>query len=819
MPELTAEQLLLLEQLTYLDGSGIPVQSDHVPLSSYSSNGLTLGEILDGYDFSSLKSDQDYGVGTTGRDWQDLLNAIQADPQLRDLRLYRDSSHELSSESGGNIALVFYDKDNPDQAIVAFRGTADTNEWEDNLDGAGLTDTPAQQRALEFINDLPFDSVTVTGHSKGANKANYVALLSDKVSRSIAFDGQGFSPQFYAKYPDRVKANAYKITCYSMCSDFVHELLYEIPGAEYIFVIGSHVESLAENHVLHKLLTKEDGSYTFKTTTSELPEVSKLRELANYLITTASRNGDLDELVQILDVFIVILTDDNLSFKEKISQILACAESPLYQDQISLLLAYFIRYINDYHVSREDICALVRYFGLDPDFTPVSMCIDFSFFIKDQLSDEDGDYLSKFLISLVPNTNISSSILNIWSKAEQDYRQLPAYDRSRGILYPTLTACDIYNYSASHLDGIHSIICSIEGASFRNIDNWRSYAGEDWYNSLLVDPAYQFIHNYYTGLSDLNVSCKSPIDSVFASVYSLDSRCAAQMSDLNMRVRQLTNAVQGLAQGTAPASLPSFPESSGTYTYSSSDSSSSLHSAEGVGAVGAAASGPLYGYTVSNDILGYSTKVTSKGQWDLDKGDVAATVTGKLEGHLVDSKQSWTLGPVNGEAEAAVGIAAVSGAVGLTLFHNNVFQPSLTGQVKAETSAAKGKLSGHLGSDANNIHTKVEGSLLSADAYAKAGIGMITVKGTDGQDQTALGVTATAGAEAYVAKGSISGGFSILGIKIDATLEGKAGGAGVKAGGTITQNGVTGSIGAGIGIGTGLCISIDWSNFEWPKFF
>lgn len=37
-----------------------------------------------------------------------------------------------------------------------------------------------------------YDSITVTGHSKGGNKAQYVTVLSDKVDRCISMDGQGF---------------------------------------------------------------------------------------------------------------------------------------------------------------------------------------------------------------------------------------------------------------------------------------------------------------------------------------------------------------------------------------------------------------------------------------------------------------------------------------------------------------------------------------------------------------------------------------------------------------------------------------------------
>ena len=69
-----------------------------------------------------------------------------------------------------------------------------------------------------------------------------------------------------------------------------------------------------------------------------------------------------------------------------------------------------------------------------------------------------------------------------------------------------------------------------------------------------------------------------------------------------------------------------------------------------------------------------------------------------------------------------------------------------------------------------------------------------------------------------MAKGKVSGGFTIFGIEFNASVEGKAGGAGVTAGAGVTTEGVSGKLGAGLGLGAGIEFSIDWSGFKWPKF-
>ena len=89
---------------------------------------------------------------------------------------------------------------------VIFRGTnGDLPEWIDNGAGGYSTETIYQQKALSYINGLPFDrDVTVSGHSKGGNLSMYTAIMSDRVGRCVAIDGQGFSEEFAREYTARI---------------------------------------------------------------------------------------------------------------------------------------------------------------------------------------------------------------------------------------------------------------------------------------------------------------------------------------------------------------------------------------------------------------------------------------------------------------------------------------------------------------------------------------------------------------------------------------------------------------------------------------
>ena len=156
------------------------------------------------------------------------------------LRVIRKNKHLLSLYVWGrddNVFATCY-RDAEGKAYVTFRGTSTGEEWLDNLEGSFAVDTKSQKEALEYVEALPFDRITVAGHSKGGNKAQYVALLSDKVDRCVSMDSQGFSREFVEAYSARIAANSYKIKNYSLATDYVHVQLLEVPGAQQIYCQG-----------------------------------------------------------------------------------------------------------------------------------------------------------------------------------------------------------------------------------------------------------------------------------------------------------------------------------------------------------------------------------------------------------------------------------------------------------------------------------------------------------------------------------------------------------------------------------------------------
>jgi len=242
---LNEEQLLLLENLTYLIDDA-PMKSLDTIYAETGEDGeiLSIEAMLDKIEIEKLEDNKEYGTYVTGEDWKKIFAAIQKDETLMNMKiitvagdpgLAEGKERAEDSLQEGALSAVFVNEETG-EAVVAFRGTAEY-EWKDNfLGGAPTTDpidgvsTQYQRSALEWyqglgLADAGYTTITVIGHSKGGNKAKYIAILDTSVTRCISFDGQGFSDEFYGFYKREIAQRQYAITNYNVEYDYVNLLL------------------------------------------------------------------------------------------------------------------------------------------------------------------------------------------------------------------------------------------------------------------------------------------------------------------------------------------------------------------------------------------------------------------------------------------------------------------------------------------------------------------------------------------------------------------------------------------------------------------
>ena len=176
---------------------------------------------------------------------------------------------DYNNKKGGMKSCVLTDVKGAIHVIFAGTGAG---EWIDNgeglsgvpeynlyakYDGMGklLYTTPApkdyatdqQAEALNWFNKLCAQNgwhapITVSGHSKGGNKAQFVAVNSELVTECCSFDGQGFSPEaiamFKSHFPD-YETRRSKIYSLSADNDYVNVLGERLAPARNVFFLSS----------------------------------------------------------------------------------------------------------------------------------------------------------------------------------------------------------------------------------------------------------------------------------------------------------------------------------------------------------------------------------------------------------------------------------------------------------------------------------------------------------------------------------------------------------------------------------------------------
>ncbi len=263
MGEMSEKELLLLSNYLYMDSS---VKQG------------TIKELLAFYknengDFD-INQVQNAGIGGG-------MNAEDAVELFTEMDRSSDSFKNLEVVrviDEGGIRGVCFAENGGRNATVVFRGTGgEYHAWADNVHGEYLADTDMQRLAADFIRDQcgVYENITVSGHSKGGNLAQYVTVVCpEKVDRCVSYDGQGFGGRFIEENGEEIRAAALKITSISAYNDFVNILLRPIAGRR-IFVEneGRGVNAHSSYWLLTSARFDENGNFSSITRQSAAIQV------------------------------------------------------------------------------------------------------------------------------------------------------------------------------------------------------------------------------------------------------------------------------------------------------------------------------------------------------------------------------------------------------------------------------------------------------------------------------------------------------------------------------------------------------------------
>jgi hypothetical protein len=545
---LTDNELGMIEQLCYLNED----VAEAAGVSGFSGvkdgqKNMSIEEILACFDEESLKKLENCdseidGACASGKEWAGIIHYLKSS-RMKDLVL----ADTMKNSNGTTLALCLTEKGNSSEAVVAFKGTSGGDEWVDNVEGLNVTDTECQKEALDFIESLSYDSITVTGHSKGGNKAMYVAITSDKVARCVAYDGQGFSQEFVDKYWAEIQERGKNITNYSLSTDYVHALMFPVPNSTQVYCKGYGVDNIKQHHSPNSFfVTDADGNIVLDENgnpivveISEDESIQMLHDFTTFVINNADENDKAEIVDFVSQLLAMVFAGGEGNTDTLIDYILS---NP---DTLALILAYLVKYMDEYDLDAEDIDKLLKALGLNSlnemitliDFDVLGYHVDVNLnlanilnYIKKQLTDNNDDGILKYLILPVLKALFAGDyeidITAFWEKINSKVKDIEA---SGGCGNAKAKSGTIRNFSSSVYESLMNAINRIENLGGGSVSSWSNYSGEEWYSSLLVGIAIKGINGYFSKISETNQTCKTRMEAVFNNVNMVDDTISARL--------------------------------------------------------------------------------------------------------------------------------------------------------------------------------------------------------------------------------------------------------------------------------------------------
>lgn len=534
---LSDEELAVLANLAYLNSADSGPITDSVYNKiwdgTYENSDYSLGQILDEVVtpemMNDLRSPANANTSdshlTTGAEWYNIINEVKTNPNLRDLKLVDIDSYQTNGSRAFTVT-------SGNKTYIVFMGTGSSatgTEWPDNIGAISQSDTDAQIAALnyaKYINSRFGGDITVTGHSKGANKSMYATILAPFISRCVAFNGQGFSSDYLLRYASLLRDRSQLITSYSVDKDFVNPLLYNIAGTNH-YVKGHGIEWVTgypRNHSASSMMNFLDGSLGFVGS-----EQSRGAALINdftlflldsvpdkYLDTVGSFLGDLIEAAfdgsGNKDIFAVIGGDP-----QGFGTLLACLAS--YPRSAELLQSIIGDAAPGFSVPLLTIIALLQ--AQSPGL------------IDNFFSRKTGELL------------LLAEIARLFGFDTEWIRQATlSFDEARASIGPgngslqSALGLDgkneiVRDFTDAKKEELKAIINEINSEAWFDPTKWDIwYRAESWFGRLSIDNYQHNMNEYFRKTFDVNDTSAQDIDLIFTKARDADSKFSFEIKDV-----------------------------------------------------------------------------------------------------------------------------------------------------------------------------------------------------------------------------------------------------------------------------------------------
>lgn len=547
MAKLSDDELLFLSNLMHMKKEKvIGGTSPFKDIWSNNNKGKTIGELINSIDTSKLRKEpycnKNFDGEISGKEWADMIDKIRKHDQIVNMKL-----KDVNIDDHKALSVYLEDKDG--KPYVVFRGTS-AGEWPDNFEGAYVSDTEQEKRALDYINSIGRSDITVVGHSKGGNKAKYVALLSDKVSRCVSFDGQGFSKYFIDKYSDLIEKNKHKITCYALDNDFVNILLYDIYGVKY-YVKGNGVESFGQNHSPNSFYFFDENGYKI-VITKQNEAMAKLHKFVNYVAATISESDREGFFNMLGDLAAMALGKKPPNYTEKYTQeeMIQFLLKPENKHYLGLLVAYLAEY-EKYDNGITDVVLNVLE-GTDLKNIAVWIRRFDKYIAKGESLEGLLDFiaknrglLAKIAKFLKAPNDIVDLIYNIADAYSEEKEKVPKVTKESLREYTSSKSSIVRDYSTDMRNALLDLTDEVKNEPFYDVTKWDVwYRLEDWFGLLSISRYKDNIDSYHRKVIDINGTTKRQLNKIFNEVDKVTNEYVTDMNSIKSDIKSIKTSIK-----------------------------------------------------------------------------------------------------------------------------------------------------------------------------------------------------------------------------------------------------------------------------------
>ncbi|MCL2425588.1 MAG: DUF2974 domain-containing protein [Oscillospiraceae bacterium] len=516
--QLTDEELLALNNIIYLHEFG--------PAGLNEETGpQTVGEILEDINWyvdagnvevigSGRNSRRVYPAAMTRDEWDNIINLVQNCERLRNLEVHHPRHDQITDA----VSVVFVDPANRYHGNVVFRGTGE-NQWRDNAQLLTMIATQCQLAAQEWVAGLTeFSSLTLSGHSKGANTAVFVGIQDERVVNVVGFDTPGFSNAFHRHFEDLLNQRADIVTLYANDLDFINILLQQI-GVDINFFANPNVQNFKNHHSPNTGFMMDENGYilslTFANYGTDLqhPVMEMLNRFTLYLLENASP-GEQRYIMSVMgELLISFMGNDDYMRNRLLNR---------FGPQGALLIFDYLREFLIY-LQETDPAAYVRYRHA---MTVLAGSIYFD--------SVENPTITMLLTTMV----LGNQSLNIL-EGVGDYARF----------FNHLFGATIRDFSEQTKD---ELIRSAENSRFRDKSwlDWTrwgvSHLAEVTFPRLSIRARLNSVSNFLDDVNEIRRSNVDNIKRVFEEVRSLDASHASQIESSTDELTQVTNKLEQL---------------------------------------------------------------------------------------------------------------------------------------------------------------------------------------------------------------------------------------------------------------------------------